>query len=66
MKLGDFRKLTANLSDDTDIVVEYYDEEEEGSVAMPTGKITVKSNKDIWLGQRFSETVVFIEDSGCR
>lgn len=66
MKLGDFRKLTANLSDDTDIVVEYYDEEEEGSVTIPTGKITVKSNKDIWLGQRFSETVVFIEDSGCR
>lgn len=62
MKLGDFRKLTANLSDDTDIVVEYYDEEE-GSVAMPTGKITVKSNKEIWLGQRFSETVVFIADS---
>ena len=66
MKLGDFRKSKEDLADDPDIVVEYYDEEEEGSVAMSTGKITVKSNKEIWLGQRFSETVVFIADSGCR
>ncbi len=66
MKLGEFRKLTANLSDDTDIAVEYYDADEGGSVAMPSEKVSIKSNKDIWLGQRFSETVVLVEDSGCR
>ena len=59
MKLGEFRKLTENLSDDTDIVV-CYRVEEDGCVDVPMMNVRLVSN--VWCGDEYSDQVIYVDE----
>lgn len=58
MKLGEFRKLTENLSDDTDIVVCY--REDQGYVDIPMMNVRLENKENVWLGDEYSDQVIFV------
>ena len=47
MKLGEFRKLTNNLSDDTDIIV-CYRMDEESCVDLEMANVRLEKKENIW------------------
>ena len=57
MKLGEFRKLTENLSDDTDIVVCY--REDQGYVDIPMN-VRLENKENVWIGDDYSDQVIFV------
>ena len=61
MKLGEFRKLTENLSDDTDIVICY--RINEGTVAnYPMKNVSVVNRDTYRLKSDFSEQVIYVDE----
>lgn len=54
MKLGEFRKLTENLSDDIDIVV-CYRIEVDGCVDIPMMNVRLENKENIWCGDEYSD-----------
>ena len=60
MKLGEFRKLTENLSDDTDIVVCY--REDQGYVDIPMMNVRLESKENIWCGDEYSDQVIYVDE----
>lgn len=60
MKLGEFRKLTENLSDNMDIIVRYKGDEG-GSVDMPMLNVRLESKENIWCGDEYSDQVIYVD-----
>ena len=61
MKLGEFRKLTENLSDDTDIVI-CYRISNEGAVDIPMMNVRLEKKENIWCGDEYSDQVIFVDE----
>ncbi len=60
MKLGDFRKLTDNLSDDTDIIIWQWIEGEREYITF-LENVKIEKNENIYNGECFSNPVVYID-----
>ena len=64
MNLGDFRKLTKDLSDDTDIVICY--RINEGSVVnYPMENVRVDNREKFGLKNDYSEQVIYVDEDDC-
>ena len=61
MKLGEFRKLTENLNDDTDIVIRYCISSDE-AVDVPMMNVQLKNKENVCCGSKYSDPVVFIDE----
>ena len=61
MKLGEFRKLTENLSDDIDIVV-CYRIEVDGRVDIPMMNVRLENKENIWCGDEYSDQVIYVDE----
>jgi len=61
MKLGEFRKLTENLSDDTDIVIRYL-VDNNGLVDIPMMNVRLENKENVWCGYDYSDQVIFIDE----
>ena len=60
MKLGEFRKLTNNLSDDTDIIV-CYRMDEESCVDLEMANVRLEKKENIWCGYDYSDQVIYVD-----
>ena len=61
MKLGEFRKLTENLSDNTDIIICY--RINDGQVVNYTMKnVCVESKEKLRLKDNFSNQVIYVDE----
>jgi len=61
MKLGEFRKLTENLADDTDIVV-FHRVGEDEAVDIPKMNVRIESKEPVWCGDKYSDQVIYIDE----
>lgn len=64
MKLGEFRKFTKDFSDDTDIIIRYLVNQGQGYVDKPMTNVRTESKDDVWLGDDYSDTVIYVEGDG--
>ena len=61
MKLGEFRKLTENLSDDTDVIICY--RINDGQVVnYPMKNVCVESKEKLRLKDNFSNQVIYVDE----
>ena len=63
MKLGEFRKLTEKLSDNTDIIICY--NIGEGVVDIPMMNVRLESKENIWCGDDYSDQVIYVDEPDC-
>ena len=61
MKLGEFRKLTEKLSDDTDIIICYHDEN--GFFELPMMNIRLENKENLVSGEKCSNQVIYADYS---
>lgn len=61
MKLGEFRKFTENLSDDTDIIICYRTGRDE-CVDIPMMNVRLEGKENVWMGGRYSDKVVYVDE----
>ena len=64
MKLGEFREFTKDFSDDTDIIIRYLVNQGQGYVDKPMTNVRTENKDDIWLGDDYSDTVIYVEGEG--
>ena len=59
MKLGEFRKFTENLSDDTDIIICYYNGD--GFFELPMMNIRLENKENLASGDEYSNQVIYAD-----
>ena len=64
MKLGEFRKFTEALSDDTDIVIQYVGGrvDDDGYVDIPMMNVRLEEKENVWLGDEYSDKVIYVAE----
>lgn len=66
MKLGEFRKFTENLSDNTDIIIRY-ELGGEGYIDVPMMNVRLEDKENLWVDSvssdksEYSDKVVYVE-----
>ena len=61
MKLGEFRKFTEALSDDTDIII-CYRADEESCVDIPMMNVRLENKDNVWNGDKYSDKVIYVDE----